>query len=342
MPSLVLNGNRISVRRERRRLVLARNGDDQTSANSLHVPLTDVERATVVGHPVIPVSVLQCLMKEGIAVSFISEHGRWYGTLHPDGDQNAARRLLQYAQQNDSQKRLCCARKVVQAKIRNQRRVLQRLAANRQEAKLSVQLEAMEALKQFGRKAAHAESVEALRGYEGVAAARYFDRLQAFFPESMPFAGRTRRPPRDAANALLSWTYTIVLSEVDAALRMQGLDPCLGWLHEVSAGTPSLALDLLEPLRAPVCDLLTLNLLNHGILSAKHFRVNAEDGGTYLLEEGRKLFFVHYESHMQRKFKPSGSEVHTDLRQCLRAQVWAVLRLLENAEATDETFFLMP
>lgn len=340
MPTLVFNGNHIEAERESRRIILRRPGDDRIPSATLSVPLADVDRATVVGHPRIPVSVFQRLMKEGIPVSFVSEKGHWYGTLHPDGDRNVARRLLQYEQHRQPALRLQCARKVVAAKIRNQRRALQRLAANRREGDLQVDL--IEELKQLQRKTAQAADTDALRGIEGCAAARYFERLAAFFPEAAPFNGRSRRPPRDAANALLSWTYTIVLSEIDAALRLQGLDPCLGWLHEVSAGTPALSLDLLEPLRAPVCDLLVLNLLNHGILGPADFHISAEDGGTYLNEDARKKFFIHYESHMQRRFKPAVGENHTDLRQCLQRQVWSVLRLLENPDHPDADFFLMP
>lgn len=340
MPTLVFNGNHIEAERASRRIILRRPGDDHVAPATVSVPLADVDRATVVGHPRIPVSIFQTLMKEGIPVGFVSEKGHWYGTLHPDGDRNVARRLLQYEQTRNPAARLACARKVVAAKIRNQRRALQRLAGNRREGDLQVDL--IEELRQLQRKTAQAPDADALRGIEGCAAARYFERLAAFFPEATPFNGRSRRPPRDAANSLLSWTYTIVLSEIDAALRLQGLDPCLGWLHEVSAGTPALSLDLLEPLRAPVCDLLVLNLLNHAILGPADFHISAEDGGTYLNEDARKKFFIHYESHMQRRFKPAAGENHTDLRQCLQRQVWSVLRLLENPEHPDADFFLMP
>ncbi len=125
-------------------------------------------------------------------------------------------------------------------------------------------------------------------------------------------------------------------------MRLHGLDPCLGWLHEVSPGTPSLSLDLLEPLRAPVCDLLVLSLLNHSILTKKDFHKNIDDGGTYLNEAARKQFFFSYESHMTRKFKLTSGGNHTDLRQQITQQVWTTLRLLENPEASDTPFFNMP
>lgn len=342
MPTLVLNGNHVAAHQDHRRVVLSRAGDDHSAAGTLQVPVADVDRATVIGHPQISVSVFQQLMKAGIPVSFVSEKGFWYGTLHPDGDKNAARRLLQYRQQDDAASRLRCARWVVRAKIRNERRVLQRLGANRDLLESARHVTAVDQLRKAVQSVRRCGSLDELRGIEGLAAARYFDCLSLYFPKNVPFNGRNRRPPRDAANALLSWTYTIVQSEVDAALRLQGLDPCFGWLHELTAGRSSLALDLLEPLRAPVCDLLVLNLLNHAILQPADFHVNAQDGGTYLNEAARKKFFVHYESHMQRKFKPAAGENHTDLRQCLLRQVWDVLCLLENTDALPKPFFQMP
>ncbi len=342
MPSLVLNGNKITVRRESRRLVLSRAGDDRVASATISVPLSDVDRAMVVGHPQIPVSVFQRLMREGISVSFISERGKWYGTLHSDHDQNAARRLLQYRRQSEPAARLAVSQKLIRTKIRNQRRALQRLGANRNDGRASAQLDTLEQLRHLARKTHRTGNLAELRGIEGMAAATYFNRLAVFFPENTPFNGRNRRPPRDAANALLSWTYTIVLSEVDTALRTQGLDPCLGFLHEINAGTPALSVDLLEPLRAPVCDLLVLNLLNHAILTPEDFHVNADNGGTYLNETARKKFFHHYESHMQRKFKPAPEAEHTDLRREITQQVWSVLRLLENPTHPEAEFFLMP
>jgi len=342
MPSLVLNGNHLNVRRESRRLILHRPTDDLHDGQSLTVPLADVDRVTIVGHPNVPVSVFQRLMRESIPVSFVSEKGHWYGTLHSDGDLNAARRILQYEQQSRPTERLKCARKIISSKIRNQRRVLQRLAANRSEKERVEQAQTIQQLHQLDRHAQHSETSDILRGIEGVAAAEYFGRLADFFPTNIPFNGRNRRPPRDAANALLSWTYTIVRSEIDTALRIHGLDPSLGWLHATSPNTPALSLDLLEPLRAPVCDLLVLSLLNHSILTKKDFHQSAEDGGTYLNESARKQFFFSYESHMTRKFKLKAGANHTDLRQQITQQVWTTLRLLENPESPDLNFFRMP
>jgi len=181
--------------------------------------------------------------------------------------------------------------------------------------------------------------LDELRGYEGLAAAKYFNRLGRFFPASVPFGGRSRRPPKDAANALLSWSYTILQGEIDGAVRSHGLDGCIGFLHAVSHGRPSLPLDLLEPLRAPVCDLLVLNILNHGIMSDDDFRYDASRDGFYLREESHKSFFQAYERAMTRKFAAAKGEPHTDFRRVIDESVLAILQAMEGEEFR---FFLMP
>lgn len=342
MPGLILNGSRITVERESRRLILRRQTDDSAPAQTLQVPLLDVDRVTVIGHPHLSVSTLQTLLHDNIPVSFITESGRWLGHLSPCGDCNAARRILQYEQHKQPENRLKIAQRIIEAKITNSRRVLQRLAANRKETHLLSHLRILAELRQYRRKSRQTLNLEELRGIEGIAAARYFERLADFFPAEVPFQGRNRRPPKDPANALLSWTYTILLSEIQTEVQIHGLDPALGCLHETAPGAPSLALDLLEPLRAPVCDLLVLNILNHRILTAKDFFRSAEDGGCYLREDSRKKFFVAYESSMQRKFQTERGGNHTDFRQIIRSQLFHYLRCLEDPENPAGDFFYMP
>jgi CRISPR-associated protein Cas1 len=343
MPSLIINGSGIEANVESERLILRRSGEERPTRN-LQVPLHDVERAVVIGHPQVSVRALQKLLRLGVSTAFITEHGSWMGTLHADNDKNAARRVLQYEMELDRSARLLTARSIVRAKIRNSRRVLQRLSSGRRSLHSEKKhQDIQEDLNQYQLKVSRAETFDELRGYEGVAAARYFEQFAGFFPEEFPFNGRNRRPPHDPANALLSFAYTILLSRIEAALRSHGLDPCLGFLHETAHGTPSLALDLLEPLRAPVCDLLALNLLNHSRLRKEHFSKNSEDGGIYLNAGGRQVFFEGFESSMERKFAPVPGAPHTDFHAVIEEQIFAVLERLSNRTRPPERrFFKMP
>jgi CRISPR-associated protein Cas1 len=342
MPALILNGNKTQARKKSRRLVIQRSEiREEGQEKPCEVPVEKIDYATVVGHPSISIPALQILMKEGIPISFISEKGHWYGTLHPNGDRNAARRIAQYEQYKNEQTRLLISKKIFHAKLANQRRVLQRLAANRKEAQHPEQQKILQEIDTLRIKGKKAEDRSTLRGFEGLASVYYFRRLAAFFPETHPFNGRNRRPPKDAANALLSWTYTILLSEIDVALRIHGLDPCIGWQHEIVSGRPALALDQLEPLRAPFGDLFALRLLNHAILKPSDFEQDYESGGIFLSESARKTFFIHYEKRMTRPFKLPGKTERTTLRKCIHSQVYQVLHLLENPN-NPSPFFLMP
>ena len=342
MPSLILTSDTLSVRLQSKRLEVLRHNPKEPGAVTVRteVPLFDLDRVVVIGRPAVTVPVLAELMDAGIPCFFLTAKGRWRGALSPDNNLNAARRLRQYEQATDPEFGLRVSRRLIVAKIRNSRRVLQRLAANRELSDTPEHEAVCNELKHLSQRAAGAATLDELRGIEGLAAARYFRRHGSFFPATAPFRERSRRPPRDAANALLSWTYTILLGEVEGMVRSHGLDAAVGVLHADTFNTPSLALDLLEPLRPAVADLLVLSLLNHSILRPEHFEIDGEDGGTYLTEEARKPFFVAYEQAMTRRFSLAAGEPHTDFRRVIDAQVCAYLRALEQGR--DEPFFLLP
>ncbi|GAB4111725.1 MAG: CRISPR-associated endonuclease Cas1 [Acidobacteriota bacterium] len=341
MPTLVVNSETISVRVSARQVELIKWEEWGRKAESrLKVPLMDIDRVVIVGRPSVTFPVFQRLLKNGIPCYLLTRRGRWLGALAPDNNLNGARRLLQYRLAHDENFKLKVARKLLAAKIRNSRRVLQRLSANRDESHLPEQRDADSALSLYADAVRRAETLEQIRGLEGSAAAKYFSRLRSFFPEHVPFPGRNRRPPKDPANALLSWTYTVLLGELDGAVRSHGLDSCIGFLHGLRHGTPALALDLLEPLRAPVCDLLVLNLLNHRILTENDFDLDAESGGFYLKEDSHKTFFTAYEGAMTRLFTPAKGQAHITFRGVLEAEVVTLLGLMDGGEEGE--FFQMP
>lgn len=338
MTRLIINSEYCSVNYHNEHLVLTRL--QQGERIEVRAPLRDLDAAVIVGRPYVTMPVLHSLMRRGIPAYFLSTKGRWVGALTPDNNLNAARRLLQYQRASEDSFRLLNARAAAAAKIRNSRRVIQRLAANRGEANSEAVQTVCSQLERSMEAVMEAMTPSALRGVEGLAAARYFDALSACFPPEMPFHERSRRPPRNAANALLSWTYAIVLSELDACARSHGLDVGFGFLHEMAHGRPALSLDLLEPFRAPVADLLVLHLLNHRVLGPDNFEVHPDDGGTYLAESGRKKFFLSYEQAMTRQFKCKKEEAHTDFRRLMDQNVCAYLIALQNGTAYEP--FFMP
>ncbi len=186
-------------------------------------------------------------------------------------------------------------RGIVAAKSLNQRGVLQRALRDHGPALDESAREnlsaAIDRMQHIARRALHETDLDRLRGHEGEAAALYFGvfaHALRVADQTLAFRGRSRRPPMDAPNALLSLIYTLLVHDCRGALEGVGLDPQVGFLHRLRPGRPSLALDVMEELRAPLADRLALSLLNRRELAAADFKV-MENGAVLLQDDARKI-----------------------------------------------------
>jgi len=312
--------------------------EEEKNKSTRRIPLFDIDRVVLVGRPAVSIAVLQELLRRGVAVSLFSRSGRYHGAFSPAKEGQVLLRIRQYERSCDMRWTLEAARLIVGAKIVNCRRVLQKLKSgiDRDCGEVDTALSELAAI---GRRLERAVSSDELLGFEGAGGALYFRALRQFFPEEMPFGARTRRPPRDPVNALLSWVYTITLSEVKAAVIAAGLDPAIGCYHSTVDGRPSLALDLLEPLRPALCDLLTLRLVNLHILTVGDFE-KSEDGAWRLTRDGMRKFFLQYEQRMQRAFRERGETQHTSFRMVIRRMAEDFRAALVDLESFRP--FIMP
>lgn len=271
--------------------------------------LRDLAQVTVHSGVHMTLPALYELMEREIPVVFTRGGSRVVGYCIAAAAGGSVRRA-QYERLGDPVFRLGFASQLVQAKIRNQRRLLQRLAARRDGAGIEAELRAL-----YGAvdRARAPVSMEALRGIEGAAAARYFETLNRFFPAVCAFERRSRQPPHNAANALLSYGYSLLTGELEVECLAKGLDPTAGFYHEPEDRRPSLVLDLLEPLRPVVADSLALDLVNHQTLKPEEHFVR-ENGGVYLSREGRRRYLEAYERRMQREFVYEKTGARTTLR----------------------------
>lgn len=327
---LVMPGARAGLESEHIRLDLP--GDDDRPASQRDIPLLDVERVIVDTRVTFSMPLLAECMRREIPVVLTHRGERVVGLCQPPAPHTRARRR-QYERMRESAFVLAVAAGFVRAKLANSRRVLQRLAANRPDREADA---AMGALRRLIEDVAGAESVETLRGLEGTGAGRYFEALGRFFPATAPFEYRSRRPPHNAANAVLSFAYTLLAAEAECAAHAAGLDVAQGFLHEAADRRPSLALDLIEPFRAPLADALALDLLNHATIDpVKHFQ--PVDGGVYLNDDGRRRFFVVYERRMQSEFVSPATGRRTSLRTELQHSAVA-LRMHIMEDASFEAF----
>ncbi len=227
----------------------------------------------------------------------------------------AAHAYVRYAQFDAMRKPAPIAAALVAAKIKNQRRLLQRLAANRAKPTTAF----APALASLLRGAAAESDLDRLRGVEGRAAHLYFSALDGFFPATCRLVERSRQPPKNEVNAALSFCYTILGGEMICALHLAGLDPAFGFLHAFSEGRPSLALDMIEPFRPAIADAIALDLIGHAELRPEdHFE--ARDGGCFLNLAGRRVFFAAWEARMTRVFTHEQSGFRTTPRDLLKRQ----------------------
>jgi CRISPR-associated protein Cas1 len=323
MPSLFLltPGTRVGL--QSRALHIEIPARDEEPAVDRLLPLVEIERVIIGDATQATTAALAALMELEIPVSFCSWSGRVLGLLRPPTTASAGARLEQYRRCLDPAFCLDIARSLIEAKILNQRRILQRLAANRA-LDVSAATDWFNALIQHTNRA---PSSDALRGLEGTASARYYEELARFFPPEFPFERRSRRPPLNPVNAVLSYCYVVLAGEIEATLWTCGLDPALGFYHTTENRRASLALDLLEPFRAPVCDALAVDLFSHQMLNANHFERrlsddpgDAQQPGCFLTLDGRRKFFVQLERRLERQFTYELTGQRATLRQLIERQ----------------------
>ncbi|PIU50280.1 MAG: subtype I-C CRISPR-associated endonuclease Cas1 [Desulfobacterales bacterium CG07_land_8_20_14_0_80_52_14] len=241
-----------------------------------------------------------------VAISFLSEHGRFLARVQGPVSGNVLLRREQYRWADDPQRTTEIARSVLLGKVTNSRAVLQRaLRDHSDKIDTSEIQEALIRLAEILRLLRQDMPLEQMRGYEGEAAKSYFsvfDHLITSQKEVFQFKERNRRPPLDPVNCLLSFLYTLLLHDVRSALESVGLDPAVGYLHRDRPGRPGLALDMLEEFRPVIADRLALSLINLGQVRENGFR-KMETGAVLMTDETRKTVLVAYQKRKQEEIE---------------------------------------
>ena len=269
----------------------------------LCVPALTIDSIVCFGKMTVSTPLLQYCAEHGISVTFVTETGRFMGRFYGSVSGNVLLRKRQYESLNEDTFRKQLVRSVLLAKLRNCKLVLIRAARSAKNEEVGQALtEGVAQLGQAVEKLLLCEDVDSMRGIEGAAATVYFSRLDNMLwgnPGGFRFESRSRRPPRNEVNAALSFTYMLLTSQIQSAMETVGLDPAAGYLHTLRPGRPSFALDLIEELRAPLCDRFVISLFNKGQLSASDFEKNEE--AVYLNERGRRTLLSAWQRRKQEK-----------------------------------------
>jgi CRISPR-associated protein Cas1 len=243
--------------------------------------------------------------EHGVAVSFLTEHGRFLARVQGPVSGNVLLRREQYRWADDPKRSAEMARYVLTAKLANSRNVLLRAARDHGDDGRDERLRtAAQRLADCLRRIEPPDlSLDEVRGIEGEAGAIYFGAFDALITseeEAFRFTGRNRRPPLDPTNCLLSFLYTLLVHDIRGALECVGLDTAVGFLHRDRPGRPGLALDILEEFRAVVADRLALSLINLGQVKPKGFETR-ESGAVLMEDETRKEVILSYQKRKQEE-----------------------------------------
>lgn len=263
------------------------------------VPIIKVSQVVIFGHVMITSGTLNLLMRHGIEVCYLTQYGGYVGRTEPEMSKNGILRLDQYRAAVNPKRRIGLARSVVTGKLANLRGILLEKAPK--DAKIEAK-QVVKQIKSAEKGAQRAKRLEQVRAYEGTGSAAYFSAFGLMIKNpDFSFSTRTRRPPTDPVNAMLSFGYTLLANDMRTAVNVVGLDPYIGFLHAEEYGRPSLPLDLMEEFRPLIVDTMVLAILNQGLLKPDAFSEPTEEG-CRMTNEGRKLFLEQYEQRRATEF----------------------------------------
>lgn len=304
----------------------------------VRVPLMKIDRVVVQGNATLTSPAIAALMERRADVTFLDAYGRFQGQLTPPFSKNGRLRLAQTAAHVEGARRVALARSFVGGKLHNMRTMLQRANRKRESDDIGA---AVEMLRRLAAEAAVLPLPDGpldpaqpqrdspygrLQGIEGAGTAAYFGCFRHVINEPGLFNGRTRRPPRDPANALLSYGYTILMHQVASAVSAVGLDPYVGYLHGSQYGKPALALDLMEEFRPLVVDSVVWSVFNTGMLGAGDFVV--EMGAYRLTDKGRRTFLTRLEERLEETITHPIFNYKASYRRCLELQARLLAKTL--------------
>lgn len=242
--------------------------------------------------------------EQNVTFSFLTENGRFLARVHGPVSGNVLLRKEQYRRSDDASASALIARSLITAKLANSRIVLQRAQRDREDLQHSPAIgKALDGLWGLIQAVKDESDLDRIRGIEGTGANAYFsvfDLLISASKEHFFFKERSRRPPLDNMNALLSFLYTLLVHDVESALEAVGLDPAVGFLHRDRPGRPSLALDLMEEFRAYLADRLALSLVNRQQIKPEGF-TKTESGAVTMDDETRKAVLIAWQKRKQEE-----------------------------------------
>lgn len=293
------------------------------------IPAETLDGITIMGRVEMTTPCVERCLIDGITVTYLSKGGNYFGRLNSTGHINVSRQRKQCALY-DTDFSVNLSKKIIYAKIKNQTVILNRYGKSRN---IDVENE-MNMMKICRNKLDTSTVISEMIGYEGQAAKYYFSGLSKCIEEEFVFRGRSRRPPMDEFNSMISLGYSILMNELYCKIEMKGLNPYFGFLHRDAEKHPTLASDLMEEWRAVIVDATVMSMINGHEVSKDEFYKNVDEPGCYLAKEA----LGKYLNKLERKFR---TEVRylpyvsypVSFRRAIMLQVNELCKAIENGDA---------
>ena len=277
--------------------------EDKKKENSRFIPIENIDNLVLFGGIQVTAACIQSMLMRGVNLTWLSKTGEFYGRLESTSHVNILRQRLQFRKSEDTVFRLGLAKQLIKGKCSNQKTIIQRFFRTTKQPELA---DIAETIRANLNAIDNAGSIEELMGLEGYTAKLYFKALSSVMPVSFRFDKRSKRPPRDPFNSLISFGYTLLHYEIYTMLVNKGLNPYAAFLHADKHQHPALCSDLMEEWRAALIDTLAVALINTNKITLEHFIKDEASGGVFLDKEGCKLFITEYKKRMRQEvFSPS-------------------------------------
>ena len=285
-------------------------------------PICGTELIEVYGNAQITTQAIKECLKEGIRINYYTSHGKYLGRLEPGYPKNTQRRLAQYGLYFAHPRRLLWCKKLLGAKLQGELIELRRLHEQGISFPYS---ELCHSLQHSLAEVEHSEELPQLLGIEGMSARRYYEVFRHALPPGILWQGRSHHPPKDGINALLSIIYTLVAQKIRCAIEHWSLDPHCSFLHEPGYGGGGLAQDLLEPLRATLCDHLALRMMKRSANMREAVKASVDGRlGNAVCGEVQDQLRAAWQSRHHRQGRTP--------QQQLELMVQEIVKSLENAD----------
>ncbi len=304
------------------------------------IPIVNIEGIVTFGYMGASPGLMKLCMDNDVSLAFMSPQGRFIGRIQGATKGNVLLRKKQYMLSEDENVALHLGKLFISGKIFNSKNILRRfIRDNGMDENVEY---AAKLLDRSRKNVAKAESMDVLRGEEGRAANVYFgvfDHLILNQKSEFSFDGRSRRPPKDEVNAMLSFIYTLIANEVAAALESVGLDPYVGFMHTLRPGRASLALDMMEELRAYLGDRLVLSIINRKQVKKSDF-IRQGDDAIIMKDELRKGLIASWQKRKKETIEHPYLKEKIPLGLLPYTQAMLLSRFLRN-DLDDYPVFLM-